>query len=174
MTTADPCESDDFPADQWRDIDDIIAKYRGRPGALMPVLEEVQGVTGYLPISVQRYIAMELSIPLSRVYGVVTFYSFFTMQPRGRHPIRICLGTACHVRGATRNLEGLVGLLGVKPGECTEDRRFSIEVVRCLGACGLAPVMVIDEETHRHVNPGRLPLILEPYRDNEPEELGES
>jgi NADH-quinone oxidoreductase E subunit len=157
--------ANDFTEEQWQSIDRVIQKYRDRPGALIPVLEEVQGITGYLPESVQRRAAEGLGLPLSQVYGVTTFYSFFTMKPRGKHQIRICLGTACHVRGAKRNVEHLTQALSVKPGECTEDRQFSLEVVRCLGACGLAPVMLVDEDTHKQVKEAKLDQILKNYQD---------
>jgi len=158
-------DADDFTEEQWQSIDKVIQRYRERPGALIPVLEEVQGITGYLPESIQRRVASGLGLPLSQVYGVTTFYSFFTMKPRGKHQIRICLGTACHVRGAKRNIEHLTQALNVKPGECTEDRQFSLEVVRCLGACGLAPVMLVDEDTHKQVKEAKLDQILKNYQD---------
>lgn len=161
------CESqegpDEFTAEQWRLVDQVIERFRGKPGALIPILEEVQGITGYLPESVQRRVAWGLSLPLGQVYGVTTFYSFFTMKPRGKHQIRVCLGTACHVRGAKRNLEHIMETLKVTPGECTEDRNFSLDVVRCLGACGLAPVMVVDEDTHKQVKEAKLDRILREY-----------
>ena len=158
-------EVDDFTAEQWKDVDDVIQRFRNKPGALIPVLEEIQGITGYLPESIQRRVASGLSLPLSQVYGVTTFYSFFTMKPRGKHQIRVCLGTACHVRGAKRNMEHLMQALSLKPGECTEDRKFSLDVVRCLGACGLAPVMVVDEDTHKQVKEAKLDQILKRYQD---------
>ena len=158
-------ETDDFTSEQWNLIDKVIEKYRDKPGALIPVLEEIQGITGYLPESVQRRVASGLSLPLSQVYGVTTFYSFFTMKPRGKHQVRVCLGTACHVRGAKRNLEHLMEALKLRPGECTEDRNFSLDVVRCLGACGLAPVMVVDEDTHKQVKEAKLDRILRAYQD---------
>ena len=158
-------DADDFTSEQWNLIDKVIEKYRDKPGALIPVLEEIQGITGYLPESVQRRVASGLSLPLSQVYGVTTFYSFFTMKPRGKHQVRVCLGTACHVRGAKRNLEHLMGALKVRPGECTEDRNFSLDVMRCLGACGLAPVMVVDEDTHKQVKEAKLDRILKAYQD---------
>jgi len=156
---------DDFTEEQWRLIDDVIQRFRNKPGALIPVLEEIQGITGYLPESIQRRVASGLNLPLSQVYGVATFYSFFTMKPRGKHQIRVCLGTACHVRGAKRNMEHLMQALSLKPGECTEDRKFSLDVVRCLGACGLAPVMVVDEDTHKQVKEAKLDQILKRYQD---------
>jgi NADH-quinone oxidoreductase E subunit len=157
--------ADDFTKEQWQSIDEVIQKYRDKPGALIPVLREIQGITGFLPESVQRRVASGLDLPLGHVYGVTTFYSFFTMKPRGKHQIRVCLGTACHVRGAKRNLEHVIETLNVKPGESTEDHRFSLDVVRCLGACGLAPVMVVDEDTHKQVKEAKLEQILRKYQD---------
>ncbi|RJP66498.1 MAG: NADH-quinone oxidoreductase subunit NuoE [Candidatus Abyssobacteria bacterium SURF_17] len=162
---------DEFTEEQWRQVDAIIAKYRTKPGSLIPVLEEVQGITGYLPEPVQRRVAFGLGLPLSQVYGVVTFYSFFTMTPRGKHQVRVCLGTACHVRGSKRILEELEHKLGIEPGECTEDRKYSLDIVRCVGACGLAPVMVVDEDTHRQVKVAKLDQIMQKYNGSEnPEE----
>lgn len=152
-----------FTEKQWCQIDGVIQKFKDKPGALIPVLEEIQGITGYLPEVVQRRVALGLNLPLSQVYGVTTFYSFFTMKPRGKHQIRVCLGTACHVRGAKRNMEHLMQALNLKPGECTEDRQFSLDVVRCLGACGLAPVMVVDDDTHKQVKEAKLDQILKKY-----------
>jgi len=157
--------TDVFTKEEWAGVDEVIEKHKGKPGALIPVLEEIQAITGYLPESIQRYVAAGLAIPLSQVYGVVTFYSLFTMKPRGKHRIRVCLGTACHVRGAKRNVEHLQKALGVKVGECTDDREFGLEIVRCLGACGLAPVLVVDEDTHKQVKEAKLNKILNGYRD---------
>ena len=158
------CE-DEFTEEQWSQIDAVIEKCRDKPGALIPVMEEVQGITGYLPESVQRRVASGLALPLSQVYGVVTFYSFFTMTPRGKHQVRICLGTACHVRGSKRVLEEMEQKLGIEPGECTDDREFSLDIVRCVGACGLAPVIVVDEDTHRQVKVAKLDQIIDKYRN---------
>ena len=155
---------DGFSDEQWKQVHEIIDKYRDTPGALIPVLEDVQMVTGFLPESVQRCVARGLNIPLSVVYGVVTFYSFFTMRPRGKHQIRLCLGTACHVRGAQKNLKAIEKELDLQPGECTPDREFSLDIIRCLGACGLAPVMTIDEDTHRQVKSSKINEILDKYR----------
>ncbi|MFH1625704.1 MAG: NAD(P)H-dependent oxidoreductase subunit E [Pseudomonadota bacterium] len=156
-------EGQEFSAEELAAVDGIIERYSKKPGALIPVLEEVQETIGYLPKSIQTKVALGLRIPFSEVYGVVTFYSFFTMVPKGRHTIRVCLGTACYVRGGQRNLDKLSGILGVDPGTTTEDRRFSFETVRCLGACGLAPTMVIDNHTFRQVKPTKLSNIIEDY-----------
>jgi NADH:ubiquinone oxidoreductase subunit E len=144
-------------------VDAIIERYRSKPGSLIPVLEDVQEALGYLPKSIQRKIALGLGVPFSEVYGVVTFYSFFTMFPRGRHTLRCCLGTACYVKGGKKILEKLSDTLRIEPGSTTADRRFSLETVRCLGACGLAPVVTVDEETYRQVKSVELPGLLESY-----------
>lgn len=160
MSGAEIASVEEFSPEEWADVDVVVEKYKGKPGALIPALEEIQSVTGYLPESVQRRVARGLDVPLGQVYGVVTFYTFFTMKPRGKHQIRICLGTACHVRGAKRNVDQLKKSLGIDVGECTGDRKFGLEVVRCLGACGLAPVMVLDEKTHKQVKQSQLEQIL--------------
>lgn len=155
--------ADEFTAEELSAVDAIIERYRSKPGSLIPVLEDVQETLGYLPKSIQKKIALSLGVPLSEVYGVVTFYSFFTMAPRGRHTIKCCLGTACYVRGSKKILEKLSGILGIEPGNTTTDRRFSLETVRCLGACGLAPVITADDDTFRHVKPTKVAELLEKY-----------
>lgn len=155
--------ADQFTAEELSAVDAIIERYRSKPGSLIPVLEDVQETLGYLPKSIQKKIALSLGVPLSEVYGVVTFYSFFTMAPRGRHTIKCCLGTACYVRGSKKILEKLSGILGIEPGNTTTDRRFSLETVRCLGACGLAPVITADDDTFRHVKPTKVAELLEKY-----------
>lgn len=157
---------DEFTPGQWQKIDTIIAAHRERPGALIPVLEQIQSVSGYLPEIIQRRVAKGLDLPLAQVYGVVTFYSFFTMKPRGRHQVRICLGTACHVRGGHLLGKKLENTLGILPGEVDPDRLFSLDVVRCVGACGLAPVMVVDDTTFRQVKPATVDQIIAGYRND--------
>jgi NADH:ubiquinone oxidoreductase subunit E len=154
---------EEFSPEQLQQVDVIIERYRGKPGSLIPVLEEVQGVLGYLPHEIQHRIAQGLNLPQSQVFGVVTFYSFFTMVPRGRHTIRVCMGTACYVRGGKKNLDRLVQDLGIDAGDTTPDRRFSLETIRCLGACGLAPVIVVDEDTYKQVKSQKLSAMLERY-----------
>jgi NADH:ubiquinone oxidoreductase subunit E len=153
----------DFTAEQVNRLNAIIAKYKGKPGGLIPVLEEAQVTLEYLPISVQKKIAEGLNLPLSRVYGVVTFYSFFTMTPRGKHTVRICLGTACYVRGGKALSDSLKKEFGIDEGETTPDRMFTLETVRCLGACGLGPVIVVDENVHGRVKPAKIKEILSQY-----------
>ena len=145
-------------------IDEILATYRSRRGGLIPVLQQVQEILGFLPVSVQNYIAQGLGIPFSDVFGVVTFYSFFTMVPRGKHTVRVCLGTACFVKGSALLVENVEEHLKVSIGETTEDREYSLEVVRCLGACGLAPVIVVDDVTHGQLDPKEIVDIVESYR----------
>ncbi|HOJ52350.1 MAG TPA: NAD(P)H-dependent oxidoreductase subunit E [Syntrophales bacterium] len=154
----------EFTPEQVAKLDEIIERYKDKPGSLIPVLEEAQMLLEYLPVSVQKRIANGLNLPFSRVFGVVTFYSFFTMTPRGRHTIRVCLGTACYVRGGKAIAETLEKTLGVKEGETTADRRFTYETVRCLGACGLGPVVVIDNEVHGRMKPAKLKDTLNKYQ----------
>lgn len=153
----------EFTAEQVAKLEEIIVKHKGKPGGLIPVLEEAQVVLEYLPVSVQKRIAKGLSLPFSRVYGVVTFYSFFTMTPRGRHTVRVCLGTACYVRGGKALADAIKKEYGVEEGETTPDRRFTYESVRCLGACGLGPVVVVDNDVHGRMKPSKLKDVLSQY-----------
>ena len=150
--------------EMWTEIDGIIDRYQGKPGALIPVLEECQNVSGYLPMEVQQRISQGLGIPGSTVYGVVTFYSFFTMIPRGRHTIKVCLGTACYVRGGKANLESIQDEFGVEVRGTTGDLRFSLDSVRCIGACGMAPAMVVDDDTYAQVSKQNIMKILDGYK----------
>lgn len=156
-------ELEKFSTEQLKEVADIMARNKGKPGALIPVLEQVQEVLGYLPTAALMKVAKGLNLPVANVYGVVTFYSFFSMVPKGRHNIRVCLGTACYVKGAQRIFDKLSDVLGIGRGGCTEDRRFSLETVRCLGVCGLAPVKVIDEDTHGQVKIPEIEGILAQY-----------
>src|SRR5512139_2773097 len=153
----------EFSQEQISKLEGIIQKYKGKPGGLIPVLEEAQVTLEYLPIPIQKKIAAGLNLPLAQVYGVVTFYSFFTMTPRGRHTVRVCLGTACYVRGGKSLAESLEREFGIGEGETTEDRRFTYETVRCLGACGLAPVVVIDENVNGKVKTAKVKEMLQKY-----------
>jgi NADH:ubiquinone oxidoreductase subunit E len=145
-------------------LDEVIANYKEKPGALIPVLQIAQGIFGYLPEVALKRIAKGMGKPYSEVAGVVGFYSFFSTVPRGRNIIRVCLGTACYVRGGLAVLDGLSKELGIEVGGTTEDREFSLEVARCFGACGLAPVITINEEVHHRVKPKRIAAILEQYK----------
>lgn len=153
----------EFTPEQVAKLDSIIEKYKGKPGGLIPVLEEAQVCLEFLPMPVQKRIAAGLNLPLSRVYGVVTFYSFFTMTPRGKYTVKVCLGTACYVRGGKALAETLEKQFGIKEGETTADRLFTLESVRCLGACGLGPVIVVGEDVHGRVKPGKVKEILNQY-----------
>jgi NADH:ubiquinone oxidoreductase subunit E len=141
----------------------IIAESKGKPGALILVLHKAQNLFGYLPRQVQSQIADGLEVPLSEVGGVVTFYSFFTTVPKGRHSIKVCLGTSCYVRGGQRLLGELQKKLRIPVGGTTDDRRFSIEVVRCIGACGLSPAMTVGKDVFGRVKNKKLGEILEKY-----------
>jgi len=155
--------SEAFTPEQLNAADTVLVQNRGRPGALIPVLKEIQDVTGYVPLPLQERIAVGLNLSLSEVYGVVTFYSFFRQEPIGRNLIKVCLGTACYVRGNKDLVANLSRDLDCKVGGTTEDRRFSIEGVRCLGCCGIAPVITVDEDVHREVRAKDMPAILEQY-----------
>ena len=146
-------------------LDDVLKEYKGTPGALIPVLQIAQAIFGYLPVAALKKIALALDKPYSEVAGVVGFYSFFTTVPRGKHLVRACLGTACYVRGGKQVLAALKDLLGIEVGETSSDRLFSLDVGRCFGACGLAPVIMIDDDVHQRVKPTRLAIILDQYRE---------
>ena len=148
-------------------IGELAREYRGREGSLIQVLHMAQGIYGYLPLEVQQVVADSLDIPLAEVSGVVSFYSFFSTQRRGEHTIRVCLGTACYVRGGKRIVERLQQLLGVRVGDTTPDGKFTFEVARCIGACGLAPAMSIDDTVYKRVNPDNLEHILARYTQEE-------
>ena len=148
-------------------LDGVLEEYRGKPGALIPVLQIAQGIFGYLPEDVLKRVALKLGKSYSEVAGVVGFYSYFSTVPRGKHLVRVCLGTACYVRGGKLVLEGLKQELGIEVGGTTADGRFSLEVARCFGACGLAPTIMIDEDVHQRVKPLKLRAILEQYANGQ-------
>jgi NADH:ubiquinone oxidoreductase subunit E len=147
-------------------LDDVLQEYVDVPGSLIPVLQIAQGMFGYLPETALKKIAAALGKPYSEVAGVVGFYSFFTTVPRGKHLVRVCLGTACYVRGGKQVLASLKDLLKIEVGETTSDRQFSLDIGRCFGACGLSPVIMIDNDVHQRVKPARLAKLLDPYREN--------
>ncbi|MBE7088806.1 MAG: NADH-quinone oxidoreductase subunit NuoE [Clostridiales bacterium] len=151
--------------EQLNKLKAVIEESKKIPGCLMHILQEAQGIYGYLPIEVQTVIAEGLNISLSEVYGVVTFYSQFSLQPKGKYRISICLGTACYVKGSDKILEELEKQLGIKCGGCTEDGLFSIDSCRCVGACGLAPVMMINDEVYGKLTPDMVKGILDKYRE---------
>jgi len=141
----------------------VINEYKDMDGNLMPILQKAQDIYGYLPIEVQTMIANELTIPLEKVYGVVTFYSQFSLSPKGEYTISVCLGTACYVKGAGEIYDKLKQVLELGDGECTPDGKFSLEACRCIGACGLAPVMTINEEVYGRIVADDVVSILEKY-----------
>ena len=149
--------------EQELQLKEVIAAHKEQPGCLMPVLQQAQEIYGYLPIEVQAIVAEGLGISLSEVYGVATFYSQFRLNPKGIYRISICLGTACYVKGAAKVLEAVERKLGIQVGECTPDGLFSLESCRCVGACGLAPVMMINDEVFGRMTPEQVPVILEDY-----------
>ena len=152
-------------AEQLAALDAVIAEHKTQAGALMPVLQKAQDIYGYLPVEVQKHIAAELDIPYSEVFGVVTFYSQFQLNPKGAHPVAVCLGTACYVKGSGIIMEKLEEMLGIKNGAITSDLRFSLDATRCIGACGLAPVMTIGEDVYGRLEPSMLKDILAKYQD---------
>ncbi len=149
--------------EMYRKIDDIVAKYKDKPGSLIPVLQQAQEVCGYLPHAVQRHIAKGMQMSPSVVFGVATFYSFFTLVPRGKHVIRVCLGTACYVKRSEEILEKIKDELDLEVGEITRDKKYSLEAVRCLGACGLAPVVVIGQDTYGDMVSTKVMDIVKKY-----------
>ncbi|MDI6705702.1 MAG: NAD(P)H-dependent oxidoreductase subunit E [Firmicutes bacterium] len=149
-----------FTTGQMERVDEIIKRFEDTPGRLIPVLHETQKVLGYLPPGIQEYIAGRLNIPASDVYGVVTFYSLFSEKPKGKYCIGVCKGTACYVKNSQKILEKLEEILGIGGGDTTDDGKYSIEVLRCLGACGLGPVITINEKVYTRVKPDKLKQIL--------------
>lgn len=149
--------------EQERKLKAVIQEHKSQPGGLMPVLQLAQEIYGYLPIEVQQMIADGLETSLSDVYGVATFYSQFSLLPKGEYRVSVCLGTACYVKGADKILEAVEKKLGIKSGECTKDGLFSLDSTRCIGACGLAPVMMINDEVYGKLEPSMIDSILDKY-----------
>lgn len=141
----------------------VIADLKDTDGALMPILQHAQEIFGYLPIEVQTMISNETGIPLEKIYGVTTFYSQFSLQPKGQYRVSVCLGTACYVKGSGEIFKKLEELLGITNGECTPDGKFSLDSCRCVGACGLAPVMMINDEVYGRLTVDDIPAILAKY-----------
>ncbi|NLY43432.1 MAG: NAD(P)H-dependent oxidoreductase subunit E [Clostridiaceae bacterium] len=142
---------------------DVIYDYDKNEKNLIQILHMAQAIFGFIPLEVQKFIAKEMDIPLSRVSGVVTFYSFFSTKPKGEYTIRVCLGTACYVRGGKKIVERLKEILGIDVGETTKDLKFTLEVMRCIGACGLAPAITINDKVYKQVNPDKLQQIIGMY-----------
>lgn len=150
------CGGEPAEADLYRRLDDVIREYREKPGGLIPALQTAQTIFNYLPEPVIRRIADGFGKTVSEVSGVVTFYSFFTLHPRGKYLVRVCLGTACYVRGGKEVLDAFKKRLAIDVGETTPDRLFSLEVGRCFGACGMAPVVMVNDATYQRVKPARV------------------
>lgn len=148
-------------------LDTIIARHKDTRGGLIPVLHEAQELYGYLPMAVQKQIAEGMGVALADVYGVVTFYTQFSLHPKGKYKVSVCLGTACYVKGAGPIYDKMVSLLKIKNGECTEDMLFSLDACRCIGACGLAPVIMINDDVYGRLTPDEIPAILEKYKKME-------
>ncbi len=149
--------------EQEQKLREVIAQHKDQDGPLMPVLQEAQAIYGYLPIEVQKIISEELDIPLEHIYGVVTFYAQFSLAPKGQYKIAVCLGTACYVKGSGDILNKIKEIIGIDVGECTPDGRFSLEATRCIGACGLAPVMTVNDEVYGRLVVGDVADILKKY-----------
>ncbi|MDF2925733.1 MAG: NADH-quinone oxidoreductase, subunit [Paenibacillaceae bacterium] len=149
--------------DQQQELLGIIAKHKDKPGALILILHEAQELYGYLPLEVQKTISQGLRMPLANVYGVVTFYTQFSLEPKGKYKISICMGTACYVKGAGEILDKLKNKLGIDAGQCTEDGKFSLDAARCIGACGLAPVLTVNEDVHGRLKADDVEAILAQY-----------
>jgi NADH:ubiquinone oxidoreductase subunit E len=148
---------------QYEMLRQVINDYQKQENNLIQILHMAQVIFGFLPLEVQRFIAAEMDLPLARVGGVVTFYSFFSTKPRGKYVIRVCLGTACYVRGGKKIIEKLREELGIDVGETTEDQKFTLEVMRCIGACGLAPSIMINDDVHQRLSPQKIQKILAKY-----------
>ena len=148
----------------FRELEEFIDKLETKEGSLIAVLHKAQNIFGYLPKEVQEFIAEHLDESLAHVYGVVSFYSYFTMVPKGEHPISVCMGTACYVRGADKVLNEFQKQLGIKSGETSVDGKFSIDALRCVGACGIAPVVLVGEKVYKKVEPNEVKGIIEEYK----------
>lgn len=158
------CECEEMSDEQkYELLNDVIEEYEKKESNLIQILHIAQAIFGFLPLDVQNFIAEKMDLPISKVSGVVTFYSYFSTEQKGEYIIKVCLGTACYVRGGKKILDKLKELLDIDVGETTEDLKYSLEVMRCLGACGLAPVISINDKVYKRVNPNKLQQILKPY-----------
>jgi NADH-quinone oxidoreductase subunit E len=158
----------DFSKEEmYKQLEEFINSLPDKKGALIEVLHKAQSIFGYLPEEVQLFVGEKLDVPASKIYGVVTFYSYFTTVPRGKYVVNVCMGTACFVRGSANVLEEFEKQLGIKPGETTQDGKFTIEILRCVGACGLAPVVTINDKVYGSVTPKEVKQILFEYQEKE-------
>lgn len=170
-TRCKECQEEPTEAELYSQLDDILIEYEEKPGALIPVLQIAQRLFGYLPEEAIKKISLALHKPYSEVTGVLSFYSFFSTQPRGKFLVRVCLGTACYVRGGKEVLNSLKKELSIDVGMTTSDKLFSIDVGRCFGACGLAPVIMVNDDVHQRVKPEKISELLSEYRlKNQPVE----
>ena len=164
MTDDSHPQHPDIKNEMWTRVDQIISANRDIAGSVITVLRECQDVVGYLPVELIDYISHGMNLSRSEVYGVASFYSLFSFEPKGRHLIKVCMGTACYVKGIKEAISRIENQYNVKEGGMTEDRRFSLEAVRCLGACGLAPVVVVDQDTYGDVKADKVVETLEKYK----------
>ncbi|KJS83390.1 MAG: hydrogenase [Peptococcaceae bacterium BICA1-8] len=166
MALENKCQcAEESDQEKYTRISEIIDEYKNKEGSLIQILHLAQGIYGHIPLELQKFIAQRLDMPLSQVSGVITFYSFFSTQPRGENTIKVCLGTACYVRGSKKIIDRLIELLKVQVGETTTDGKFTLEVMRCIGACGLAPAITINDEVYKQVNPDKLKSILKEFEE---------
>lgn len=164
---ASKCCCSTLTDDRVEKLKEVIEKYKDTKGALIPVLHEAQEIFGYLPMDVQKIISEGLDIPLTEIYGVVTFYTQFSLKPKGKYKIQVCMGTACYVKGANKILEKLQEKLGINVGDCTEDGKFSLDACRCIGACGLAPVIMINDDVYGRLLPDQIDGIIDGYMNRQ-------
>jgi len=151
--------------EQKQELLATIAEWKDQPGALMPIMQKAQEIYGYLPIEVQTIISDATGVPLEKIYGVATFYAMFSLNPKGKYRVSVCLGTACYVKGAQAIYDKIAEILKISEGECTADGKFSLDSCRCVGACGLAPVMLVNEDVYGRITADDVPGILAKYQD---------
>lgn len=165
MSSTCTCQQEASDSQLMERLADVLTEYCDKPGALIPVLQHAQAIFGYLPEDALKQISVGLNKSYSEVAGVVSFYSYFSTVPRGKNLVRVCMGTACYVRGASEVLEAVKDNLGIDVGETTEDKLFSLEIARCFGACGLAPALMVNDEVHQRVKPAKMNELLNIYRE---------
>ncbi|MDO4485443.1 MAG: NADH-quinone oxidoreductase subunit NuoE [Bacillota bacterium] len=161
----DKCTACAESQEKIKELKKIVDKYKDTQGSLIQVLHEAQEVYGYLPLEVQREISELMDIPLAEIYGVVSFYTQFSINPKGKYKVNVCMGTACYVKGANEVLDKFRTRLSIDVGECTEDRKFSLDACRCIGACGLAPVVTINDEVYGKLTPDDVDAIIDKYEE---------